>query len=622
MKRVTAFVLSCVLTGSAFAAPAPQAATTTTTTRTRTTRKKTASKGVTAADIQALKDALAAQQQQIQQLQQQLQTRDQSVQQLQQKLDQSTAATTQAQQKADQAASQASQQEQAMSSLRSDVSDLKQNATSTALTVQEEQKRVNEAVESPLAIHYKGITITPGGFMAAETVWRSRGLGADVNTPLNAAPFGGASASHLSEFFGSGRQSRVAMLAEGKLKGAKIGGYIEADFLSAGVTSNNNQSNSYTLRQRQFWGQAALDSGWTFTGGQMWSLVTETKKGMDNRTEALPMTIDAQYTVGFSWARQYGFRVTKNFNNKVWLGFAVENPQTTFAGHGLNNNFLLGTPGNGGGLYNGGGAAGSGSALANYSFNESPDVVVKVAAEPGFGHYELFGVYSSFRDRIFPCAVNLTAPQCSGLTATSAAGAFNDTRAGGGVGANARVSVYQKHIDLGAHVMMGNGIGRYGTGGLPDATVRPDGTLALIRSYQALGTIEWHDKKLDVYLNGGGEYAGRTAYFNPVTGKGAGYGYPLFANSSCGTEPAPGAGGFAAGSLGSSCTGDTRLLMEGTAGFWYRIYNGPYGRLQFGPQYSYVTRTSWAGTSGFAGLGYQPKGVDNMVLTSFRYYLP
>ena len=54
-------------------------------------------------------------------------------------------------------------------------------------------------------------------------------------------------------------------------------GYVEADFLGAGITSNNNQSNSYVLRQRQVWGQAALHNGWTFTGGQMWSLVTETK---------------------------------------------------------------------------------------------------------------------------------------------------------------------------------------------------------------------------------------------------------------------------------------------------------------------------------------------------------
>ena len=36
-------------------------------------------------------------------------------------------------------------------------------------------------------------------------------------------------------------------------------------------------------------------------------------------SEAVPMTIDPQYTVGFSWARQYGARVVKNFGNKFWL---------------------------------------------------------------------------------------------------------------------------------------------------------------------------------------------------------------------------------------------------------------------------------------------------------------
>ena len=94
----------------------------------------------------------------------------------------------------------------------------------------------------------------------------------------------GATASRLTEFFGSGRQSRVSMLTEGRLSFAKLTGYVEADFLSSGTTSNNNQSNSYSLRQRQLWGQASLDSGWSFTGGQMWSLVTETRKGTENRT--------------------------------------------------------------------------------------------------------------------------------------------------------------------------------------------------------------------------------------------------------------------------------------------------------------------------------------------------
>ena len=135
--------------------------------------------------------------------------------------------------------------------------------------------------------------------MAAETVWRQKALSSDINSNLNANPFNGSWRLHVSEFNASGRQSRFSLLTEGKLDNVKIGGYYETDFLSAGITSNDNQSNSYTLRQRQFWGQAAFTSGWSVTGGQMWSLLTETTKGMDNRTEALPATIDAQYHAGF-----------------------------------------------------------------------------------------------------------------------------------------------------------------------------------------------------------------------------------------------------------------------------------------------------------------------------------
>src|SRR5271169_3547857 len=135
------------------------------------------------------------------------------------------------------------------------------------------------------------------------------------------------------------------MLTEGKLKSAKLSGYVEADFLSAGVTSNNNESNSYTLRQRQAFGQVAFTDGLSITGGQMWSLVTETKHGVDNRTEALPMTIDPQYTVGFSWARQYGLRLAKNFNNKVWLAVSVEDSEATLSTHNNGDNFLVGSAG-------------------------------------------------------------------------------------------------------------------------------------------------------------------------------------------------------------------------------------------------------------------------------------
>jgi hypothetical protein len=563
----------------------------------------------TSARLEQMQKAIEAQQQQLNQLRQELQSKDQSIQQLQQQVSQAQGAAAQAEQKADAASAAAAnpQQQQDLNAVKSDVADLKQNLTNTTLALQETQKNVT-GLESPLAIHYKGITITPGGFLAAETVWRQRATGGDINTPFNSIPFPGSAQANTSEFYGSGRQSRISLLGEGHVKAAKVSGYYEADFLSAGVTSNNNESNSYTLRQRQVWGQAALH-GWSFTGGQMWSLVTETKKGVDNRTEALPMTIDPQYTAGFSWARQYGFRVAKNFGDKIWLAGAVENAQiNSVGGGGFNNNFVVGSLGNGGGLYN---------TTATYSSNYSPDVVAKLAFEPGFGHYEVYGIGRFFRDRIYPCETASATNPCSinGSLTPTATGANNQNHTGGGIGANARITL-AKHFDIGAHFLGGNGIGRYGSSGLPDVTVRPDGTLVPLREVQGLGTLEFHSKRWDVYFNYGLDYAQRTVYTDPVSDALMGYGRPSSVTAKC-AEPLPGTANSIGFNPGSSCKGDTRSLSEGVAGFWYRIYNGPYGRIQFGGQYSYFLRSTWSGSTGA-----EPKATENMFLTSFRYYLP
>jgi len=601
-------------------------------------KPKKAKATITAADVQALKDALASQQaalarqqQEIQELRDELQHKDQAVSQAQ-------AAASDAASKADAAQAQASQQQASVTELKSDVKDLKTNVTNTALSLQETQKNVASTIENPVAIHYKGITITPGGFLAAETVRRSRALGSDINTPFNSLTMPGAAQSSISEFFGSGRQSRISMLAEGKLADAKLSGYYEADFLSAAVTSNNNESNSYSLRQRQAWGQAALDSGFSITGGQMWSLVTETKHGVDNRTEALPMTIDPQYTVGFSWARQYGLRIAQNFGNKFWLAASIENAQATVTSHGNGSNFIVGEAGAGGGLYNGavtncttalnssGNPVTTCSLAASYAFNPSPDLIVKAVAEPGFGHYELYGIYSRFRDRVYPCGeVASSTTLCGGSTTagTNALGAYNASTNGGGIGANARWSFDHKRIDFGLHGLTGRGIGRYGTAGLPDSAVHADGTLDLVRSWQGLGTLEWHGPKLDIYFNAGAEYAGRAAGVDPLNNFAAiGYGSPAFNNSGCYTETAPSlGGGFFPGGL-SKCTADSRVVQEATVGFWHRIYTGPKGRLQWGLQYSYADRYAWSGVGFTPGIGTAPHGLDGMVFSSFRYYIP
>ena len=70
----------------------------------------------------------------------------------------------------------------------------------------------------------------------------------------------------------------------------------------------------------------------------------------------------------------------------------------------------------------------------------------------------------------------------------------------------------------------GRGVGRYGTGGRADASVRASGTLYLVKSLQGLSILEFDHPSLDFYFDAGAEFAGRAADCHPVTGKVAGYG--------------------------------------------------------------------------------------------------
>src|SRR5258708_14643012 len=100
---------------------------------------------------------------------------------MEERLDQSQTVATQAQTKADAAVAQTAEQEQTVATLKNDVTDLKSGVTNSVLNLQETQKRIGE-LESPLAIHFKGITITPGGFMAAESRSEERRVGKECRS--------------------------------------------------------------------------------------------------------------------------------------------------------------------------------------------------------------------------------------------------------------------------------------------------------------------------------------------------------------------------------------------------------------------------------------------------------
>jgi hypothetical protein len=636
-----------------------------------------------AAEMEELRQTLQSQQEQLQMLKEELAKRDKQIEEAREAAAMATSRATEANVKATEAVTTSAEVKSTTSALNTTVASMAaaQPAVNSAELGAAAPGQGGPEEKGPLTIRFKGVNITPGGWLEAATIWRSRALSADIATPFTTDPFTAADIQHMHENNFTGRQSRLTLLVEGKAGSVKGTGYFESDFLGAGTTSNNRQTNSYVFRQRQLWAQAALESGWIFTGGQMWSLATENKKGIQNRGENLPMMIDPNYVVGFTWQRAYAFRVVKDFGGKFAVGASIEGPQATIGGRGFssvttingaaapavivtagtttatNTNFFINAPGQTGGAYNAFDANG-------YTVNIGPDLVFKAAADPGYGHYEVLGIVSFFRNRIYPCGVVGTTTtdtvkgttsftgECTSPTPTavSSFGAFNSTAIGGGFGASASLPLGKK-VDFGLKAVAGDGIGRYGAAQIADATARPDGSLALIRSAQGLAKIEFHPTpKLDLYAYWGLEYGWRAGYngyaaitvtqtaaipetattpaipatkTTKITTNGIG-GYANVAanNSGCGTEGVP-INQFNPSS-GANCAGDIRSIQEATVGFWHKLYAGDKGRMQWGLTYSYLVKNAWSGTGGFptgsAGVG--PKAVDNMIWTSFRYYLP
>jgi hypothetical protein len=671
MKKLAALTLSLFLTSGIAFADSPKDSDAQPANSARGKAKESGktdkSDSTIAAEIEELRQTLQSQQEQLQLLKEELRKRDRQIDEAREAAASANSRATEANVKATEAVTTSSAARSATEAITSNVT-----ASNNAIVAQEKadskDPKSKPTEDGPGSIRYKGVSLTPGGFIAAETVYRTRAASADINTPFTGIPYGGNSLSRVSEFNFTARQSRATLLAETTIGSAKVSGYYEGDFLGAGTTSNNRQSNSYVFRQRQLFAQVAFSSGLSITGGQMWSLATENKKGIQNRQEALPMQIDPQYIVGFTWQRAYGFRVVQSlFDNKLSVGVAVEGPQSTVGGRGFSTytnaaaatslNFFVNAPGAGGGLYNAFDATG-------YTVNKAPDLIAKVTADPGWGHYEVFGIVSTFRARVFPCAV--VSPQVStattilvgnpiscganpAATTPSAAGAFNDSRLGGGIGASATVPVIAKKLDFGIKAVIGDGIGRFGSAQLADVTARPFGTLAPIRTGHGLVKLEAHpNAKLDLYAYFGDEYASRAAYTgyssvklttntltgaapgSPVTttttvttstGGIGGYGSPFANNSGCSSEVAPTNQNTPGG--GGTCAGDVRNIYEGSIGFWHKFYNGPKGRVQWGLQYAYFGKSGWSGNNNVpTAFGISPKAVDNMVWTSFRYYLP
>ncbi|RUR16595.1 hypothetical protein ELY21_12840 [Legionella sp. km535] len=444
-------------------------------------------------------------------------------------------------------------------------------------------------------IYLKGLTITPGGFLAGEGFTRSLYQQSDVGSSYGGIPLGNNPLHYMRETRFSARTSRLSSLFEGVINPETlVAGYVEVDFFGNG-SANSTESNSFDMRLRH----AYFTTDWNNWGvhalaGQTFSLATTNLKGITPRNEFLPLTIESQFVVGFVWKRQPQLRLVKNLGDLFTAAISIENAQTTFGGTPCGTNL-------GNGVINQICSSPGIQTLPNivfFSLNNIPDVIGKLAYEDTINnhrvHIEGFGLHRNFYNRV------RTAPNYNENHDTSAYG-FG----GGGM-----LEVIPKYLDFHGNFLVGRGVGSYSSGFLPDATLNSNGTLTAIPEVIFMAGATLHaTSKLDIYVYGGKEQEDRT-YFR-VNDNYFGYGVPNANNTGCNIEY-------------GICDGNNQALWQVTTGLWNKLYQGDYGDVRAGLQYSYTVRKIFSGNGGQANLinpqyiGYQTH--DQMVFASLRYY--
>ncbi len=467
-------------------------------------------------------------------------------------------------------------------------------------------------------LHFGGITITPGGFMAAESVYRTRATQSGIISNFASIPFGQTSLAHTSEFKASAQQSRFAMLAEGAITPSILGaGYVEIDFLGAGTTSNLNQTNSYVPRVRNLYTTFDFnDSGFHVLAGQNWSLMTLNSKGITPRNEVGPPTIDNQPMPGYVYTRVPQLRITKDFDKRLWVSLSAEASQTSFA-NGCNatvantgaaiaatalpvgtGNVTCVAQGTGGGFAQAG-------ETNQFSLNHVPDVIGKIAYEARIAdrdvHIEGEGMYRDFYDR-----VNYGTLLATGYSGGSA----NQDTTGYGFGGGIVAAVIPGKLDFEANGLVGRGIGRYSGSPLGDATIDNNGSIRPLYGQSVNGGFVLHaTPTLDFYASAGMDQL-TASYQSNGAGGYTGYGAPNANDTGCNIE----------GSAATTCAGNTHRVWQLTGGVWDKIYQGKFGFFRAGLQYSYTQRELYASSNGPGGASVTPKTEDHMLLTSLRYY--
>jgi hypothetical protein len=444
------------------------------------------------------------------------------------------------------------------------------------------------APASPLGIRIGSTTFTPLGFVDATFFWRSTNVGSGIGTNFFGAPYSNTVAGRLPETNFSAQNSRIGFRVDSTVHGAKVLGYLEADFLF-----NNNAntyqvtSNSAGLRLRNYFVDVQKGK-FEVLGGQDWSMLTPNRKGLSPIPGDIFYTqnMDTNYQLGLTWTRAPQFRFVYHPNNDFAIGLALENPQQYIGG--ANGSTAAVLPSNLSANTQFTGEFNSGQTPLAVP-NVAPDIIVKAAYDGHAGdkleHVEIAGLVSNFKDFV-PTTVTNAVP-----------GTHTATGFGGSVNFNLEVI---KNLHLISNNFWSQGGGRFMLGEAPDLVVRPNGSISPVHSGSTVDGFEAQitpNTLLAAYY--GGVFVSKdVAFDNTATGSTlarpvyVGYGYPGSASIRSGQE----------------------ITFDWIQTLWK---SSNYGALALINQYSYVFKEPWSIQSG--GLR---QAHTNMIYVDLRYTLP
>ena len=445
----------------------------------------------------------------------------------------------------------------------------------------------NETVPaSPLGVTIGNTTFTPIGFVDATFFARSTNVGSGIGTNFMGIPYNSAVTGKLSEMNFSAQNSRIGFRVDSTVMGAKVLGYLEADFLfNNNATSYQITSNSAGFRLRNYFVDVQKD-GFEVLGGQDWSMLTPNRRGLS----PVPSDIfysqneDTNYQLGLTWARQPQFRFIAHPSDDFAFGVSLENPQQYIGGGSGASTVVL--PAN---LNSSLATEFQSNSNSTSTPNWFPDIIAKAAYDGHVGdkieHVEVAGLVSGFKDYV-PTTI-----------ATSVPGSHSAVGFGGSLNFNLELV---KNFRLISNNFVSDGGGRYIFGTAPDFVIRPNGGLSPVRADSTVDGFEAQiTPKTLISILYGGVYVGKNVIFdNTATGSTlvkpvyVGYGYPGSTSYRDGQE----------------------LTFDWVQTLWK---NRNYGSLALINQYSYLMKEPWVIPS--AG----PKQAhSNLIYIDLRYTLP